>query len=219
MQQRAFLVAAGLLAAGCAGYRGGWESVAYIGTPPNASSLDSMSRVVPRQPPELRVPGLALRVAINNQLRTYDTKVYLFILPLSYDPRRVYANDPAPGRTRVFVTVTPATTGFVFRPSAAVLQVAGQRLAGAAGFEFGQWDDAWRRAGSGARWGYRPIVSEDSLLDVGRRYYLSIDFEVPVPSPRSPDIVLDLSGALRSASEPPVPLIRFLPGRWRAGYT
>lgn len=210
---------AGTSAVGCAGYRGGWESVAYIGAPPDKATLDSIAKIVPRDPPELRLPGLSLRVAINNTLRTYDTKVYLYILPLSFDPRDVYHNAPAPGRTRVLLTVTTTEPGFVFQPTAAVLHVGDRRLTGEAGFEFGQWDEQWRPAGSGGRYDYRPIVAEDSLREVGRRYHLSIDFATTVPSPRSPEIVLDLARALRSAAREPLPLIRFTPGRWKAGYT
>jgi hypothetical protein len=76
-----------------------------------------------------------------------------------------------------------------------------------------------KRVERGGRWEHRPIASEFVLSEAGRRYYLSIDFATPVPSPESPDIVLDLSQALRSATEPPLPPIRFAPVRWKEGYT
>lgn len=165
------------------------------------------------------MPGLKLRVTIDNQVRTYDTQVYFFALPLSVDPRNVYPKNVASGKTRVFVTVTSQVPGFIFRPTAAVLQVADQRFTGAAGFEFGLWDNEWKRVERGGRWEHRPIVSEFALTEVGRRYYFSIDFVTPVPSPESQNIVLDLSQALKSSTEPPVPLIRFAPVRWKEGYT
>jgi len=42
---------------------------------------------------------------------------------------------------------------------------------------------------------------------------------VPVPPPESPDIALDLSRALQAPGTPAIPEIRFLPVRWREGYT
>jgi len=213
------LLAACLVLTGCAGFRGGWESVAYIGdAPPAALRVPATSD---RQgiPPQLAVPGLRLHVAIDNQLRTHDTQVYFFVLPLSIDPRDAYPKNIAPGRTRVFVTVTPEAPGFVFRPSAAVLEVAGRRFIGETGFEFGMWDGQWTRVPQGGRWEHRPIDTDMPLSEIGRKYLLSIDFATPTPSPQSNGIVLDLSQALKSATQPPLPPIRFVPVRWKEGYT
>ncbi|MOA70392.1 hypothetical protein D3C78_1992390 [compost metagenome] len=55
--------------------------------------------------------------------------------------------------------------------------------------------------------------------EVGRRYLLSIDFVTPVPSPQWRDITVDLSQALSAPNHPPLPLIRFVPLRWKQGYT
>lgn len=212
------LLVLSILASGCAGYRGGWESIAYLdGIPPAATAGAAHDQA--GRPAELSVPGLKLEVSIDNQLRTYDTQVYFIALPLSVDPRAVYPKNHQPGRTRVFVTASPQVPGFVFRPAAAALQVAGRRHTGAAGFEFGRWNDDWQRDERHGKWQHRPIASEYVLAEPGRRYYLSIDFATPVPSPESPDIVLDLSQALRSSTEPALPLIRFAPVRWREGYT
>jgi len=182
--------------AGCAGYRGGWESVPYVGDAPPAR--------------ELALPGLKLAVQIDNRLRTYDTQVYLFVLPLSVDPREVYTQNHQPGKTRVFVSVTPEASGFVFEPTKATLTIGAQRFTGAEGFEFGKWDGKWE---------HRPVGAQFALHEPGRRYLLSIDFVAPAPSPESRDIVLDLSQALRSQAHPPLPLIRFAPVRWKEGYT
>lgn len=210
---------ASLVAAGCAGYRGGWESVAYLEWQTVAPLPESSAADRPRTPPELVVPGLRLAVTIDNQLRTYDTQVYFFALPLSVDPRDTYTRNVHPGRTRVFLTVMPETPDFVFRPEAAVLLVAGRRFTGAAGFEFGQWDEKWTRVERNGKWDHRPTAPDYTLSDTSRPYYLSIDFETAVPSPKSPDIALDLSNALRSDSHPTLPLIRFAPARWKEGYT
>ena len=213
----ATLVLASVLCTGCAGFRGGWESVAYLGESPPAADAPAEGRA--RTPPELDVPGLKLRVTIDNELRTYDTQVYLFALPLSIDPRDVHVKNVESGKTRVFVTATPEAPGFVFRPAAAVLQVGAERFRGAAGFEFDRWDEAWNRVEEGGRWDHRPVDGAFTLSEAGRRYYLSIDFATPLPSPESPDIAVDLSQARRSAMWPPLPLIRFAPVRWKEGYT
>ena len=149
-------------------------------------------------------------VQIDNRLRTYDTQVYLFVLPLSVDPREVYTQNHQPGKTRVFVSVTPEASGFVFEPTKATLTIGAQRFTGAEGFEFGKWDGKWE---------HRPVGAQFALHEPGRRYLLSIDFVAPAPSPESRDIVLDLSQALRSQAHPPLPPIRFAPVRWKEGYT
>ena len=70
-----------------------------------------------RQPsdpiPELDLPGVKLRVTIDNQLRTYDTQIFLG-LPLLVDPRNVYPKNDQPDKTRVFVNVTPERSGFMY---------------------------------------------------------------------------------------------------------
>lgn len=192
------VVLAVALLAGCAGYRGGWESAPYIGDAP------------PAEAQELALPGLKLHVELDNRLRTYDTQVYLFALPLSVDPRQVYTQNHRPGKTRVFVTVTPEHGGFVFEPTKARLSIGERHFAGAEGFEFGKWD---------GKWAHRPLGAHLTLENGGRRYLLSIDFDTPAPSPESRDIVLDLSHALKSKAHPALPLIRFAPVRWKEGYT
>lgn len=210
------LIAAGLLLAGCAGFRGGWESVAYLGAPLPTARTDAAGS---HEAPALHVSGLALQVRIDNRLRTYDTQFFFFVLPLSFSPRDVYTSTVSPGKTRVFVTVTPREPGYVFRPEAAVLHVAGEHFTGIAGFEFGRWDDGGRRVEQGGGWEHRPLGEAYALPEVGRRYRLSIDFATPTPSPLLPDIVLDLSAALLSPAAERLPLIRFAPVRWKQGYT
>lgn len=222
--QHLFLLVAALVASvalnlsGCAGFRGGWDSVAYIGDRPPAEYAEVRADRAAR-PPVLRLPGVDLAVSIDNRLRTYDTQVYLFALPLSVDPRNVYSKNVEPGKTRVFVTVTPSEPGFVFRPGAAVLHVEGRRFTGVEGFEFGMWTSDWERVTEGGIWDHRPVGEEFRLLEPGRKYLLSVDFDTLVPSPESAAIALDLGRALASPHSPAIPLIRFAPVRWKEGYT
>lgn len=222
MKIRQSLYLAGLMllfVTGCAGYRGGWMSVAYIGETPPLQGEDAIVSSALRERPLLPVPGLELKVSIDNQLRTYDTQVYLFALPLGIDPRHVYPKNNLPGTTRVFVTATPGVTGYVFRPMEAVLAIGDGRFHGVAGFEFGLWEKDGQRVQEGGTWDHLPVSEELALTELGRSYYLSIDFATPVPSPESEEISLDLSRALVSKTHPPVPLIRFAPMRWKEGYT
>lgn len=218
--RRLALLALGcLLVTGCAGFRGGWESVAYLGdTPPALPESPSFFEET-QNPPALELPGLRLQVTLDNQLRTYDTQLYLFVLPLYIDPRERYWKNHSPGKTRVFITVTPTEPGFVFRPSQAVLQIGNRRFGGVAGFDFDRWDQQGMRVREGGSWEHRPVATELHLDQPGRSYHLSIDFDTPVPSPESREILLDLSQALGSSRHPALPPIRFVPMRWRRSYS
>lgn len=191
-------LALGLLA-GCAGYRGGWQSVAAL--PGQAAS---------REAKPFELPGLTLEARLDNRLQTRDTQVMLFVVPVSVDPRRQYIDNHRPGRTRAYVTVVAHEDGFVFRPQRARLRFDGRTFTGAVGYTFGR--------GEQGQWEHRPISGELALA-AGQRYYLSIDFETPVPSPQQTDIVLELQDALDSPRQPPVPMLRFVPQAWEGGYT
>jgi|GEM_PF-2747993 len=202
----------------CAGYRGGWESVPYVGeVPPNFPEVTTAYEAYRRM--ELTFPGLTLSVGLGNRLRTYDTQVYLFVVPLSVDPRRVPTQSVDPAAARVLLRVTAADPGYVFLPQQARLTVNGETVAAKAAFEFGMWDAAGQRVASGGKWDHRPIGDTLALLESGRTYLLSIDFPVKAPSPESKGIVLDISEALRAPERPALPLIRFAPVRWNEGYT
>lgn len=200
----------------CAGYRGGWDSVAYLGENPPPDLAQSYAQR--HDPPKLYPPGIELQVSIDNRLRTRDTQVILFAVPMSIDPRKVYTKNIEPDKTRVFVTVTPESDDFVFQPGSAVLRIGQARFNGVAGYEFGQWDSRGQRVESGGNWDHRPVGNRFRLASTGRRYLLSIVFDTPVPSPQS-EIMLDLSKALASGTYPQLPVIRFTPVRWEEGYT
>lgn len=211
------------IATGCAGFRGGWESVAYVGDALPAALAESKLQQEAGER-TLDLPGVKLQVKIDNQLRTYDTQIF-FGLPLSVDPRNVYPKNHRPGKTRIFVNVTPETGAFVFRPLMASLVAGDKRYQAVRGYQFGMWDttkNEWQLVESGGKWEHRDVGTEFLLASPGTRYLLSLEFDVPVPSPESRDIALDLSDALRdtrNAGSPSLPLIRFAPVRWKEGYT
>lgn len=189
---------------GCAGFRGGWESLPYIG-PAAPTALPEALQGTSVRPP-LELPGLKLDIALDNRLRTYDTQVYFFVLPLTGDLRDTFDKNNDPRKTRLFVSVTPSDPGVVFRPSQAVLSVGNQRYASAAAFESGRWNSEGQRVTTGGTWQQRPVGPELVLPESGRRYFLSIDFETPPPAPESADIAVDLSRALQVPGRPAIRL-------------
>lgn len=207
----------GTFAAGCAGYRGGWASVPYTGDrAPHPTDLPESARLFDLE--EVKVPGTRLRVSLNNRLRTYDYQVWFAAVPVSGDPRDVLLGDQD-GKTRVYLSVTPQTAGFVFRGLAAKLEIDGRVHAPIAARRFGQFDAAGNVVERGGKWQYVELASEFALTQPGTIYGLSLVFDVPVPAAETAKISIDLSEALRDPALPPIPLIRFQPVRWREGYT
>jgi hypothetical protein len=196
--------------AACAGFRGGWESVAYLGEQPPAT---------PSANAPFELPGLSLRVTLHNRLRTSDTQVMLFVVPVSIDPRRVPSQGPEPGRTRLYLNATPTVAGWLFRSAGAVLSFDGKRFVSDAGWMFGQWDEQGRRVERGGRYDHKRVDDSLRLDGIGHLHLLSIDFPTPPPDPQRRDIVLDLGPTLRAEALPAVPTIRFQPARWDEGYT
>ena len=216
-RDRALATVACLSLLSCAGFRGGWESFPFIGEPP-PTPPEYRTPFEAQKRSELELPGLTLGVSINNQLRTSDTRVFFYAIPLSADSSEVQTQEVDSGNARVLLRIAVREKGFVFRPRLAALSSAGSSASGLAGFEFGMWDQEGNRVRSGGTWAYRRVADEYDL-SVGKTYNLSVEFPLPVPPPESPDIALDLSKALQAPGKPAVPLIRFLPVRWKEGYT
>lgn len=212
------LVALAGILCGCAGFRGGWESVPYVGEMPPKTS-EAMTPYETRRLSEIPLPGFTLGVSINNRLRTYDTQVYLFVLPLSIDPRNVQTQPVEPGKTRITLRISDMKNELIFRPRQAKLTVGSLVVQGIGGSEFAMWDSEGREVSSGGRWDHRPTGDEAVLSPRERAYLMHIDFPIALPPPEARDISLDLSGALTSSAFPSIPLIRFVPVRWKEGYT
>ena len=202
--------------AGCAGYRGGWASVPYTGDrAPHPTDLPESARLFDLE--EVKVPGTRLRVSLNNRLRSYDYQVWFAVVPVSGDPRDALLGDQD-SKTRVYLSVTPQTAGFVFRGRAAKLEIDGRVYMPIAARRFGQFDAAGNVVERGGKWQYVELGPEFALTQPGTIYGLSLVFDVPVPAAETAKISIDLSEALRDPALPPMPLIRFQPVRWREGY-
>lgn len=208
----------GVALASCAGYRGGWESVPYVGDAPpplqvSRTSYEAYART------QLQFPGITLGVMLQNRMRDYDRQVYFYVLPVPGDSREQPTQRIDAGMTRVSLRVSGTDGDYVFQPLRARLSVGGVTVAATGAREFGMWDERGRPVSSAGRWGDQVIEGEHSLDDRKRTYLLSLDFPVASPSPERTDIVLDLSEALRANGRPALPPIRFAPTRWREGYT
>lgn len=222
MQRRHLLktTAAGTAAllAGCAGFRGGWESVPYVGdTPPTFPEARTAAEA--RERATLALPGLSLAVDLRNSLRTWDTQVWFFVVPVVADPRNVYLQPAEPGHTRVSLRVQPQVSAAVLRFAQARLVAGGRSAAAVKASQFGQWDAEGRRVTSGGRWGDRPLPERFEIAAGGDGAFVSLDFPLERPDPQARDTVLELGAALVVDGMPPVPPIRFTPVRWREGYT
>jgi hypothetical protein len=201
---RVWLAALGvlsLLLSGCAGFRGGVESSAYI--PGAEESVDVLSKKV------FKLPGIDLQVHLDNRLQRRDVQVIFFIVPVMIDLKERFIDNHRPLRTRAYVTVTALEAGVIFRPKLARLKYAGKSYSGLIGYNF-------TKDGNG-RFSDQPVAGEVELTP-GHRYLLSIDFETPPPSPSNKDIVLELEDALESPIAE-VPPIYFMPIDWSQGYT
>jgi hypothetical protein len=202
-----------LLLTACAGYRGGWESLPYVGEAP-AAPPEFRTPFEARERSTLQFAGLTLGVNIHNQEQVYDRQVYMYVVPATSAGTASSAPKVDTGRTEVTVRVTAARDGFVFRPRLAVLGVAGSHVAAAHATEFGRGDPG----GAPGVPGRQPAADAVALV-VGKTHYFTLAFPMPVPSPQARDISLDLTKALQAPGQQALSLIRFLPVLWKQGYT
>ncbi len=195
----------------CAGFRGGWESIPYIGNPPPTPSVSRTSFEAGKRS-ELLLPGLKVRIDLNNRIQDNHYQVY-GVVPVPKDSSESRASLVKPERISLRLEVREE--GFVFRSHLAVLGVAGKTASAVAGYERGKYDLSGYKGGF---WEEPKPIAEEYILSPGI-YYLFVEFPLPVPVPQTPDITLDLSKALQAPGKPPIPLIRFLPVRWEEGYS
>lgn len=194
----------------CAGYRGGWESIPYIGTPPPAPSVSRTSYEAGKRG-ELALPGLTLSVYLHNQSIDSDTQVYAYVIPVpGYS---VDTPSGAPKKARVSLHITPRGEGFVLQPLLATLSVGNQSASGLGGYYPGEF------IGFKAPKMYAEPkrIPDEFPLSSGKLYILHLEFPLAAP-PEAPDITLDLSKALHAPGQPTIPVIRFLPVRWGNWY-
>ncbi|HEX4843011.1 MAG TPA: hypothetical protein VFV57_05020 [Limnobacter sp.] len=208
------IVLFGLLSA-CAGFREGYESLAYID---NAEQLPKQRG--PGYMPPHAVPwnGLTLRVALNNTLQTSDHTVMLFVVPTSVDPFDKFVGPEAQSRLTVFFDVKGADN-HEFDPSKAQFVVDGQRHAPILVTEFAKRDPDGQYADTDGRWGYETLTGVKRLTEPGRNYSFKLQFDLDRPSPLKDNFLLDMQGALKGPAGQAGPVLRFKAVKWENGYT
>lgn len=208
---RLVAVAMALALSACAGYRGGWESIPYVGTSPAVPPATRTSYEA-GQRSELRLPGLTLSVTLNNQSIDSDTQVHAYVVPVpGYS---VDTPSESPKRARVYLYFEPHQEGFVFRPLLATLSVGGRPVSALGGFRTGEFL-GFKHPGM---YGEPTRTADELTLSSGKGDRLFLEFPVATPSPQARDVVLDLSRALQAPGRAPIAPIRFLPVRWGAWY-
>ncbi|AYF87784.1 hypothetical protein D6Z43_11710 [Pseudomonas sp. DY-1] len=194
-----------LLLTGCAGFRSGVESAAFV----EDQAADERGRI--------QLTDVALTLDLHNQIQQNDFQVILFVVPVMYDPIDKPRYDEKDG-IRLLLEIQPATADFHFRPEHVVLRVDGRVLEPAAVSlimvrDVGQFplDGLQAINQSPAGLDYRLAVPQ-------RSWQFILKFAGPVPKPSS-DIQLDFSRALERPGKPPLPTIRFRSRPWSQGYT
>lgn len=196
----------------CAGYRGGWESIPYIGTPPPIPSVTRTNYEAGKRQ-ELALPGLSLSVRLNNPSLDSDTLVYAYVIPVPAPS--VDTPSDAPKKAKVTLYITPRKDGYVFRPLLATLSAGGLTASALGGYTDAKFIGFKDRVAVHAD---PQRIADEAPLSNGRSYIFDVEFPLPVPSPQAPDVALDLSRALQAPGQPTIPLIRFLPVRWGNWY-
>jgi hypothetical protein len=194
----------------CAGYRGGWESIPYIGTTPPAPSVSRTSYEAGKRR-ELALPGLTLSVYLHNQSIDSDTQVYAYVIPVPG-----YSVDSPSGaskKARVSLHITPRGEGFVLQPLLAKLSVGNQSASGLGGYYPGELIGFKEPK----MYAEPKRIPDEFPLSSGKLYILHLEFPLAAPT-GAPDITLDLSKALQAPGQPTIPVIRFLPVRWGNWY-
>ncbi|NQD91333.1 hypothetical protein HP532_01540 [Pseudomonas sp. CrR25] len=201
-----------MLLSGCAGYRSGVVSQAYVGVEPAGAA------VVADAQNWLAVPGARLRAELNNKIQHNEHQVILFIVPVMVDPLDKPLYQPGQN-VRLLLEISPEAGVVHFQPEQVVLSIDGRehRPTGVqqlVAFDPGEYPlpaqrDAEERNPAGL--GY--------TLDTPKRHHqFSLRFATPIPTPTQ-DIRLDISGAVKVPGQPPAAPIRFRVARWKQGYT
>jgi hypothetical protein len=213
---------------GCGGFRGGIESVPYVGT---AALQETTAH--PAWPHEVTLPDLTLRLSLNNAVQTYQYEVMLFIIPTYLNFWDEFRNRNAEA-LELTVQVSARNAAVTFDPRQLILTVDGKEVQ-----PRGVWvnnrererqviDDfvkANRQAlpnqlpvtPHASEW--RDVVTDPVALrpmDQSPRYI--VIFPLPLLSPER-DLALDINRALLEPRRATIPPIHFKSMPWSEGYS
>ena len=217
-----------LTLAGCGGFRGGIESVPYVGEqePQEASTYRP-------GPHEITLPGLTVRLSLNNTLRTYQYEVMLFIVPtyLNFWDEFQHRDAESLELALQFIALESGVTidplQFVltvdnkdFRPTGVwVNNLERERQAIDAYVKARREAPADQPPPIPRSSDWRDAVTTPVTMRPGEQSpRFLVTFPVPLPSPEK-TLSLDLTPALGASMRFVKPVIRFKPMRWSEGYS
>lgn len=217
-----------LLLSGCGGFRGGIESVPYVGDiePQQTSTYRTWLH-------EITFPGLTAHLSLNNTIRIYQYEVMLYIIPTYLNLREEFHHRDAES-LEINLQITAHDSGVTIDPRQLVLAVDDKEFRPTAVWVNNrererQIIDAFvknRRQAPpdqpppiprSSEW--HDVVTAPVLVGPGEK---SPRFIVMCPVPRpSPErtLSLNLSPAIGVPQPFDMPLIRFKPMRWAEGYS
>jgi hypothetical protein len=217
-----------LLLPGCGGFRGGIESVPYVGE--QEPQETSSRRPTPH---EITLPGLTARLSLNNTVRTYQYEVMLYLIPTYLNFWDEFQHRDA-ASLELSLELTALESGVTIDPLQLVLTVDGKEFRPTEVWvnnldrerqALDAYVTARRQAPankpppfpSSSEW--RDAVTAPVKLRPGEKSpRLLVMFPVPLPSPKS-TLSLDLGPALGTTMFPGKPVIRFKSMRWSEGYS
>jgi hypothetical protein len=216
-----------LTLAGCGGFRGGIESVPYVG------EQEPQEVAYRPWPHEITLPGLSVRLSLNNTLRTYQYEVMLFIVPTYLNFWDEFQHRDAES-LELALQFIAHESGVTIDPLQFVLTVDDKEFR-----PTGVWVnnlererqaiDAYVKARREAPADQPPPIPRSSdwrdavttpvTMRPGEQSpRLLVTFPVPLPSPEK-TLSLDLTPALGASMRSVKPVIRFKPMRWSEGYS
>lgn len=201
---------------GCAGFRAGVESIAYLGSPdelPPKPGPSFQSRH------NLTWQDIQLSVELNNKLQTRDHTVMLFVVPTTIDPFDKFIGAKETDRLIAYIEMKSSNPKLSFDPSKVSFVLNGQSHSPVKVAEYAKWGESGEVNNLTGKWGYRDVPSIRALQDPLHNYSFKIEFDLDRPSPREENFQLDLSRALLTPRGEPGPVVKFKAVPWKQGYT
>jgi hypothetical protein len=217
-----------LLLSGCGGFRGGIESVPYVGT-----TGPQESAAHPAWPHEVTLPDVTLRLSLNNAIQTYQYEVMLYVIPTYLNFWDEFRNRNAES-LELMVQVTARDMPVTFDPRQLLLTVGGKEVQ-----PKGVWVNNRERerqviedfvkARRQALPNHTPVTPRASEwrdaatdpaalrpMEQSPRYI--VIFPLPLVSPEE-DLALDINRALLEPRHSQIPPIHFKSMPWSEGYS
>lgn len=217
-----------LLLSGCGGFRGGIESVPYVG-----SVEPQQNSPTPSWPHEVRLPGLTLHLSLNNTVRTYQYEVMLYVIPTYLNFSNEFQHHDAES-FEIALQATAHDSAMTIDPRQLVLTMDDKEFRPVAAWVNNmarerQVIDAYLNARRqtapdtppqpprSSEW--RDAITAPVTIRPGEQSSrFIVKFPVPLPSPERM-LSLNLGQAIGKSIPPDKAHLRFKPMRWSEGYS